>query len=137
MADTWDINEKHAKKMLISLNHNGLPNVDDPLLWALARDFQRAGDVLLGSGEFSYLQDRFAARKNPMGTKMHYALASLEDQVISALEDAINEIESANVNTLMFDGVIVRIACEDRQNLNDVLAQIEQEFAVTFAVKFF
>ena len=53
--------------------------LQDPLLWALARDFQRAGDVLLGSGEFSYLQDRFAARKNPMGTKMHYALASLED----------------------------------------------------------
>ena len=51
---------------------------------------------------------------------MHYALASSEDNDISALADAINEIESANVDTLMFDGVIVRIACEERQNLKDV-----------------
>ena len=114
VAETWGISEKQAKKILISLNHNGLPHVDDPLLWALARDFQRAGDVMLGSDEFSYLKDRFMTRPNPMSTKMHYALVSIEDNIITALEEAINELDSTNVNTLMFDGLIVRLADSDR-----------------------
>ena len=72
-----------------------------------------------------------------MGTNMHYALASLEDNVISALESAFDELDSANVNTLMFDGLIVRIASDDRQRLQDILAQIEHKFTVTFEVTFF
>ena len=40
VAETWGVDEKAAKKMLVALLHNGAPHVDDPLLWALTRDFR-------------------------------------------------------------------------------------------------
>ena len=53
VSDLWDIPTKTAKKVIVALNHNGLPRVEEPLLWALARDFKRAADVLLTSTRFS------------------------------------------------------------------------------------
>eukprot|EP00973_Karenia_brevis_P030796 4247771-Karenia_brevis.AAC.1 len=132
IAEAWGINMKKAKKMLIALNHNGQPHLDDPLLWALARDFRRATDVLLDADAFKYVQDRFGARKNPVGTRVHYALAAIEDNIITALENAVQDIDDLWVNTLMFDGLILRIRLADYEQLMQILTEVGNRWGVVF-----
>ena len=39
-------------------------------------------DVILARPDFAYLAGKFENRRNPLATKFHYALASLEDQLL-------------------------------------------------------
>ena len=66
---------------------------------------------------------------------MHYASASLEDTIITVLEEAVHGLDGATVNTLMFDGLILRIRSDDHQRLHNILAAMVHRFQVTFEIE--
>ena len=66
----------------------------------------KAVDMLLSMGMFKYLEGRFENRRCPAGSKLHYALSSMEDKVLTDLGNEVTSIHGASVNTCMFDGAV-------------------------------
>ena len=119
---------KAAKKMLTAIIHLGLPTLDLPFLWNLALEVHRGVDVLLSLEQFAYLEAHFNGRKNPAACKLHYALASIEDQIIQDVEAKLSEVSSLTINTYIFDGLIVRtdVACQG--DIENALHHVEDKW---------
>ena len=50
-----------------------------------------ATKILLDLPEFSYLNGMFAERPHPLASRLHYALASVEDDILKQLDGALRE----------------------------------------------
>ena len=52
----------------------------------------------------------FQERPNPKSTRLHFALAAIEDKIISALQESLaSEGLTDAVVTYMFDGCVIRL----------------------------
>lgn len=136
LAEYMSIPVKEAKREIIRIVHFGLPKIDLPVLWNLAVEMRRATATLLGLEKFSYLTGLFASRRNPMATKLHYALASIEDDVLSDMEQACQQVESLTINTYMFDGAIVYLREADVDHLRRRLEELGRLRKIGFTVEF-
>eukprot|EP00959_Pyramimonas_sp_CCMP1952_P352767 7390868-Pyramimonas_sp.AAC.1 len=87
------VTAKEAKKLLIKIVHLGKPACDLPFLWNLAVDMHKAVDMLLSREKFRYLDGRFENRRCPAASKLHYALSSVEDSILSDLETEVTSVD--------------------------------------------
>ena len=90
-------------------------------MWALAAEVRRAAEIVLESPQFDYLKNMFKDRPIPTASRLHYAIASVEDAIVSAAEDALAlAVPSAKIMTYMFDGAVVKVkavhCCPRRHN---------------------
>ena len=70
-----------------------------------------------------------------MATRLHYALSSIEDSILMSLQNALAvRLPTARINTLMFDGVVLKIHIDEVGALKAILADVGQPFGVTFKV---
>ena len=92
-----------------------------PLLWELSADIKRAVEHLLSMTEYEYLKGLFEDRRNPFATRLHYALSSIEDSIITRIEEAMaTRLPSARINTYMFDvGALYGVAFQSGPILID------------------
>ena len=103
-------------------------------MWHLSKDVYRAVDTVLALPKFAYLGNRFGDRRNPLAARLHYALASVEDAILSSMEDQIKKIPTATVNTLMFDGMVLFVQEEEEGRVTDALAAVGKRWKVSFSV---
>ena len=104
------------------------------MLWNLALEVQKAIEMILDLPEFQYLKEVFSNRRNPQATRFHYAMASLEDAILTDLVTELAVIEGLRVNTYMFDGALVLTKTEQVVHVKEILNQLEQKWNVTFSV---
>ena len=88
LAEYLSITAKEAKQDIIRILHLGKPKHELPCLWNLALDVHHATRELLNLDQFQHLRDMFNSRPNPLATKLHYALASIEDSIFIYMEQA-------------------------------------------------
>lgn len=135
LAEYLGITVKNAKRELIRIIHLGKPKHDLPFLWNLAAEMNRAVATLLEMPQFAYLDDKFNNRRNPLATKMHYALAAIEDDILSELQAFVARESGMNIMVLMFDGATTRV--EDAslvERLRQRLRFIEDKWHVSFSL---
>jgi hypothetical protein len=69
---------------------------------------------------------------------MHFALASIEDQILTDIEtELVASVPDLCMNTYMFDGAIVRAPARSRAAIDDVLARVGGIHGVSFTVESF
>ena len=68
-----------AKRELVKLLYMGQPRVSLPCLLALQREVAQAAEVVLAMPRFAYLGAHFSDRRNPMASRLSYALSAEED----------------------------------------------------------
>lgn len=132
MQEYLGVSKKAAKTMLTAIFHLGKPSNDIPFLWNLSLEMHRATGLLLQLDSCSHLRSMFQHRRNPQASRLHYALAEIEDQILADVESNLSEIESLSVNTYMFDGCIVRLDDADYDELRRRLAHIASHWKVSF-----
>ena len=137
LAEFLGISIKAAKKQLIRLVHLGLPLQDIPFLWELAYQIDKAVDFLLDLDMFQHLKARFTDRPNPRATRLHYALAALEETVMSDLVETVSHIPNCHINAFMCDGAIVRIDEGSMPSLRTELESIGARQGVTLSFSSF
>ena len=71
--------ESEAKKALTKVMYLGRPTWDIPILWGLLRETREAPAFVLSMLSFHYLANKFADRRNPVASRLSYALAAEED----------------------------------------------------------
>ena len=127
-----------AKVILIALYFSGLPQHDVPFLWALACEIKKAINIILGNPKFAYLDALFADRRCPSATRIHYALASIEDRIVSELEKAIVSVApGARVMTLLFDGFVVEVLPSQVDAVKGAVLVVAEENKVNVKVREF
>ena len=121
--------------MLIKILHLATPSSELPVLWALALDLRKAASIVLASDSSAQLRGLFGDRRNPPASRIHYALARIEDSILMECEAALRErLPSAAMNTYMFDGGIVRIQRGDEGRVAEILAAVGERWGVEFTV---
>ena len=124
--------------MLIRLVHLGRPADAIPFLWELAHQIQEAVDFLFELDRFQHLTARFMDRPNPRATRLHYALADLEEAVMTDLVETVQELPGCHFNTFMCDGAIIRVEEEGGvPGLRRELESIGARHGVTFSISTF
>ena len=95
--------------------HLGRPAQDIPFLWELSDQIQKAVDFLLALDRFQHLTTRFSDRPNPRAIRLHYALADLEETVMTDMVETVQEILRCSINSFMCDGASAspKIACHN------------------------
>ena len=126
---------KTAKKELQAILHMGWPTHELAMLWNLALEVQKAIEFILGLPEFLYLQEHFGNRRNPQATRVHYAMSSIEDAILSDLVRELEFIPDLRVNTYMFDGALVLTRGEQVGEVKKMMKKVEQKWKVTFSVE--
>jgi hypothetical protein len=140
---------KTSKKALVRILHLGKPLSDVPFLWALAHEVSMAVSIVLALPRFRHLHDMFKDRRSPTTTRLHFALASLEDEIIQDLEARVGVATAgvlgehadgeplASVVTLMFDGAILRVRRSELPGVRRVLDDLGDRWSVEFTMKIF
>ena len=138
LGEYLGISAKTSKKMLIRLVHLGRPADAIPFLWELAHQIQEAVDFLFELDRFQHLTARFMDRPNPRATRLHYALADLEEAVMTDLVETVQELPGCHFNTFMCDGAIIRVEEEGGvPGLRRELESIGARHGVTFSISTF
>lgn len=134
----FGVDGHEAKKMILKLFFLAAPQCDLPFLWLLAVSIQKAAGILLSADHFRYLEGLFKDRRNPVASRLHYALAATEDAILSALEQAVAEaFPASRFTTYMFDGAVVKLNAVDAGLLGDVLQKVGEQFNVSFKASAF
>eukprot|EP00969_Alexandrium_andersonii_P112051 4948707-Alexandrium_andersonii.AAC.1 len=76
----------------------------------------------------------FADRPNPSATRMHFALASIEDAVLADVETALGAIPGVAVNAYMFDGAIARVPQAEVDSVAEALRDLGGRWGISFSV---
>ena len=126
------IDLKAAKKLLTRLVHLGRPTQDISFLWELSEEIHRAVDFLLTLDRFKHLAFRFAELPNPQATRLHYALADLEESVMTDACEPLQAIPHCHINAWMCDGAILRVAECNVQLVRDELELVGNRHGVSF-----
>ena len=135
-AEYSGIPEKDAKISIIKLFYGGLPDVELPFLWALGAEISRATGVILGAEKFRYLQGHLRGRRNPMASRLSYALAAGEDKILMALRESVGRnMEGANISAFMFDGAVISTAAHRRDEIEALLNKVGAANHVTIEIK--
>ena len=80
----------------------------------------------------------FAGRPNPTSSRLHFALASVEDAILQDMEDAVaTKLSSASFATHMFDGGILKMPPDDISALEQLLKTVGGKWKVEFKVEQF
>ena len=138
IAEYLGTDVKDVKKMLVSIFHLGLPRHQLPFLWKLACEMREAVRALLGLQQFSYLEGAFADRPHPLASRLHYALAALEDNVLTDFEAAVlRDGGRAKIVTYMFDGAVLSAHSDDAPRVSAALAIVETARGVKFSLEQF
>ena len=125
--------------MLVRLIHLDKPHADLPLLWALSSEVHIATstEMILASPKFAYLNALFGNRRNPVTSRLHFALASVEDTILTHVHTEIARQTSGTMTAFMFDGGIVAIPSEEKPLLQRVLQHVGTQHEVVFKMENF
>ena len=89
--------------------------------------------MLLGSSKYEYRYQR-----SPLATRAHYALASVEDTVLSALEFSLTQrIVSLEVMTYLFDGIVIRLKAAEAHAVQEAIDEVGLQHNTSHKVKKF
>jgi hypothetical protein len=136
VQEYYGISAKDAKKMMLSLFFFRKPLDDLPFLWALSYEIHKAADIILAEPKFAYLKDKFADRRNPRASRLSYALQSLEDSIISDLENEIKDkAPSVQVTAYMFDGLILQVTAASAPLVHEAAETVGKSRNVNFKIK--
>ena len=98
---------------------------------------------------FRHLHAMLKDRRSPTTTRLHFALASVEDEIVQDLEARVGVAAAgvfgehvageplANVVTLMFDGAILRVRRSGLSSLRRVLDDMGARWNVEFTISIF
>ena len=93
---------------------------------------KQAAAFILDQSDFEILRDSFADRWNPIATRLHFALASREDQIIHSIVAKLSvDVPTCNVSAFMFDGVILMIKRGTLESVKSSLAGVEDTFKIS------
>ena len=127
-----------AKKLLISIVHMALPQSNLPFLWNLALEMKKAVVLLLAFPQFQYLSGKFPDRRDPVATRLHFALANIENQIMTDAEAELKrQVKSVQFNTYMFDGAVIRTHPDDVSRVALVLGEVGERHRVKFTITSF
>ena len=84
---------------------------------------------------FAYLGAHFSDRRNPMASRLSYALSAEEDAVLDQLIEAVEGTPDATVSALMFDGVIVEAVGHERQIIVEGMLAAGEALGIKMAEK--
>ena len=87
----FECTEKDAQQLLIKLMFLGTPSNDLPLLWGLAFEFRESYKVIIADARFAYLDGKFGERRSPMASRPHYAIANVDDAIVSDAESQLRD----------------------------------------------
>ena len=90
-------------------------------------------DFLLPLDRFKHSALRFAERPNPRATRLHYALADLEESVMADACEALQAIPRCHINAWMCDGAILRVAECNAPLVRNELEPVGNRHGVTFS----
>lgn len=108
LIELYEVDKDLAKVMINCLLFAAAPRDENPLLWALALEFARCTDLLLGQPCNDNLNTMFSSRRNPRASRLSYLLGSMEDAGVEEVCDHLRAaVPGLLTTTLMFDGVIV------------------------------
>ena len=80
----------------------------------------------------------FGDRRSPKATRIHFALASIEDAILEDVETSLRaEVNEARFITYMFDGCVAWVNRADIPLIRDVLSRIGDVWHVEFTVSKF
>ena len=130
---------KDAKKRIIRHFFFGKPVSDDlPQMWALAKEISRAVDIVLSMEEFRHLGDMFADRRCPTASRLSYAPASLEDSIITHVDQEVAiSVPGATVISLQFDGLVTQTPQATADDVATVLLRVGAARDVKFTSETF
>ena len=69
-----------------------------------------------------------------MAARLHYALASIEDAILTDVETEVKKINTVVVNTLLFDGLILYVHTEAEAKVTSVLGAVAERWTPTAVV---
>ena len=137
LAKYMSVSLREAKQMIIKVMFLAKPDVELPFMWNLSVDVHRAMDILLAKKTYDYLEGKFGNRRCPNATKLHYALSSVGDAILTQLENELKEIPDVKMNTYIFDGAVV-MAPEDKvEDVRRAALVVGQRCNVNFSVDSF
>ena len=93
---------------------------------------RKVEEIILNLDEYAYLATMFGDRSHPNASRLHYAIAKIESQIMSDIVDglAVATGGRAVVNVMIFDGLIVRVAAEDVDAAKTVFTDVGEKWDV-------
>jgi len=125
----------NAKKMLIAIFFLARPQVELGFLWRLAVEMQQLVEELLKMPENAHLLGTFGHRRNPDATRLFYAMASLEDSILSDIRDTLQQANCGEIITYMFDGAIVKVPAGKMNDAVAAVTEVGDRWRVSFKVE--
>ena len=100
---------------------------------------RQAARIVLNKPKFDYLRDLFEDRRNPVATRLHYALSCIEDDMINALSAKLSSHfgASCRVMVLMFDGLIIETKGVTGEEIEIALKDFGESRKMTFSLRAF
>ncbi|CAK0812923.1 unnamed protein product, partial [Prorocentrum cordatum] len=90
--------------------------------------------IVLGMDRFGYLAPHFSERPNPRGSRIHFALAAVEEDIMNDLVRGLpSHVPSCEVNALMLDGAILRMQESSFDALLQHLENVGSKHGVSFS----
>ena len=101
--------------------HLGRPTHEIPFMWNLWAQCKMAAKTVIDGLEFAHLQSMFMERRNPLATRLHFALAKREDAILQKLCTALQaQMEGSTCVAFMFDGMVAKIPDGKLDQLKEV-----------------
>ena len=79
VANYYSIEQKEAKKILISLFFGANPRSDIPFLWKLKQEIDEAVEIILNDNDYLIYKNYFSEKLNPNYTRISYIIAEKEN----------------------------------------------------------
>eukprot|EP00973_Karenia_brevis_P044868 6214231-Karenia_brevis.AAC.1 len=95
------------------IGYGGVPvgNAWNPITWTLCMEIRRAAAMLLTMPQYQYLASMFGERRNPLYTRLYYALSAVEaEDMVLARSDF--EAQGFAVRGVIYDGLLAEGATE-------------------------
>ena len=134
MAEYVGIDINSAKKELSAIFHLGKPSCSLPFLWHFSKDMHNAVETLLGLPRFAYLENMFRDRRNPVASRLHFAFASIEGDIMTDAEKELLTIHGLHVNCYVFDGMVVYAGEQQLADIHNKLTSVGRKWKANFAV---
>ena len=93
--------------------------------------------MIIADARFAYLDGKVGERRNPMASRLHYAIANVEDAIVSDAESQLRDRSTEGdieIVTYMFDGGVVRASCDNEAVMKEVLDDVGKRWAVEFTI---
>ena len=91
--------------------------------------------MILGNEQYHNLEHAFQDRSHPKLTRISYALAAEEDDILQKLLRSLEPEANTHPIVLLFDGAILRVqSSDDFEKIKDVVKTFEKSLKLEFSI---